>query len=114
MRVLICGSRDWEDEELIKDVISSLPPETVVIHGGARGADRIAGLSARKRGLPVKVFFPNWEKYGRAGGLIRNQQMLDDGKPDHVIAFHKANSRGTQDMIDRARKAGLSVEVHTC
>jgi hypothetical protein len=54
-----------------------------------------------------------WHKYGRAAGPIRNQQMLAEGKPDLVLAFHDDidGSRGTKDMVNRARRAGVKVEV---
>jgi hypothetical protein len=53
------------------------------------------------------VYKAEWDKHGRAAGPIRNQQMLDDGKPDLVLAF--AGGRGTDDMCRRAREAGIEV-----
>lgn len=46
-------------------------------------------------------------------GNVRNQQMLDEGKPDHVIAFHRNfnDSRGTKDMVEKARKVGITVDI---
>ena len=37
--------------------------------------------------------------------------MLDEGKPDTVVYFHDniERSKGTKDMVSRAKKAGLPV-----
>ena len=83
------------------------------MHGGARGADSIAGEEAKEFGLTVLAFSADWRRYGRAAGPIRNLQMLEEGKPDLVIAFHADldHSKGTKDMVEQARKAGIKVEV---
>lgn len=119
MRVLICGDRNWIDFNIIKRELSSLPAGTVIIHGAARGADSIAGYIAKQLGFEVIPFKADWDKYksiainGRKNpaGPIRNQRMLDEGRPDYVMAFHKhiETSLGTKDMITRAQKAGLKV-----
>lgn len=113
MRILICGSRDWFDFDLIKSKLSNCPPDTVVIHGGCRGADSIAGDVAVELGFEVRCFPADWKAHGRAAGPVRNQRMLEEGKPDRVIAFHDdiKSSRGTIDMIRRAEKVGVMVEI---
>lgn len=113
MNVLICGSRDWSDPDPIRERISTLPPGSRVIHGGCRGADQIAGDLAEQMGLEVSCFPANWSEHGRSAGPRRNQQMLVEGSPDIVLAFHEdiESSRGTRDMITRARKAGIPVEI---
>lgn len=80
---------------------------TVVIHGAARGADTEAAWLARGRGLAVEAFPADWRKHGRAAGPLRNQRMLDEGKPDLVIAF--SGGKGTADMVRRAEAAGVKV-----
>ncbi len=107
-RLLVCGDRDWTDSDTILRWIQGQKP-TVVIHGAARGADRIAGELAEQLGIPVLKFPAEWTKYGRAAGPIRNRQMLKEGKPDQVLAFHDniAESKGTADMITAAREAGV-------
>lgn len=113
-RLLVCGDREWTDRDLIHDTLDNLSPR-VVIHGGCQGADKLACEWADKwegRECPLSVAYPaNWEKYGKAAGPIRNQQMIDEGKPDAVVAFHDnlSKSVGTRDMIVRAQKAGLPV-----
>ena len=112
MRVLICGSRSWDDSDAVAIEIANLPNDAVVIHGAAPGADSLAGRWALFYGLVVYEYPADWAKYGRRAGPIRNQQMLDEGSPDEVIAFRKRGpSPGTDDMIRRARAEGLPVRV---
>ncbi len=118
MRILVCGSRTWTDggriaENLLRLVVNQSVPLCTVIHGGARGADMLAGVAALKLGLDMRVFPADWKRYGRAAGAIRNQQMLDEGKPDIVLAFWDGKSRGTMDMVNRARKAHVEVRLVT-
>jgi len=96
-------------------VLANYPAGTVVIHGAQRGADTIAGEIAEAMGFEVIPYPADWHKHGRAAGPIRNQQMLDEGKPTEVAAFHNdlAHSKGTGDMVRRARRAGLLVMVYT-
>lgn len=111
-RVLVCGSRSWTDHRAIGARLAKLADGTRILHGGARGVDTLAGQFANALGFPVSVYFADWEMHGKAAGLIRNQKMLDEGRPCLVIAFWDGTSRGTKDMIARAEKAGVLVEVH--
>lgn len=116
MRVLICGDRNWTASEPIATLLSLCPPDTVVIHGAARGADTIAGRLAAEFGFAVEPYPADWNKYGKAAGPVRNTLMLIKGKPDEVHAFHNDidKSRGTRDMVQQARATGVPViTVHT-
>lgn len=111
-RVLIYGSRTWSDPEPIRAVIDRLPPTVVVIHGGARGADALAGELATARGLTVEVFPAQWQNHGRGAGPIRNQQMIDDGRPTRAFGFRMpGTSAGTDDMTRRLITAGIEHEA---
>lgn len=121
MRVLVCGDRNWSDKEFINNVLRETWYELdehgiplVIIHGCARGADSIAGKIGEQQSLEVIKFPADWERYGRSAGPIRNQQMLDEGKPDLVIAFNDAidASKGTKDMVNRAKKSGIKTMVY--
>lgn len=117
MRVLVCGSRDWNDRSAIERELDRLHrPENaplVVIQGGATGADSMAGVWAMRRGVEHECYPANWKKYGKGAGPIRNQQMLDEAKPDLVLAFTNdiSESRGTRDMVTRSRKAGVKTLI---
>ena len=83
--------------------------DTVVVHGGAAGADRLAGDVVAGMGYAVEVFKADWEGNGRRAGPIRNQWMVNAGA-DVCLAFPLAGSVGTWDCVRRARAAGIPVE----
>ena len=113
MRVLVCGSRNWSNRKAVTDFLETLPPDTLIINGGCRGADTIAKEEALKQGLEVITELADWKKYGRSAGPIRNQLMLDKHHPELVIAFHQnlSESQGTRDMIRRAKQRGTPVKI---
>ena len=114
LRLLVCGPRDWTNEPRIAlEIERRISEGMVVITGGAKGVDSIASKIATAWRLDQILFSAEWGKYGRVAGPIRNQQMLDEGKPTLVLAFQYKDRKtpGTQDMIRRARKAGIPVEV---
>ena len=118
VRVLICGSRFWDNESRIKLVLQSVMRNhsiVAVIEGEQRGADVQGRDAAKKLGIPVLPYPANWLSEGNAAGNIRNRWMLEDGKPDLIIAFHNniENSKGTKDMINISKKAGLPVLLVT-
>ena len=114
MRVLVCGGREFNDRDAVAKALRPYKPEHVtkpcehkIIHGGAPGADTLAGEWAEVFGVPFRIFPADWRTHGKAAGPIRNQRMIDEGKPDIVIAF--PGGRGTADMVRRARAAGIRV-----
>ena len=117
MRVLVTGSREWTDRGVIRHALETLPRDTVIIHGAARGVDRIAGEIATELGFMVEPYPADWGTYGRkAAGPIRNRQMLVEGKPDVVYAFHDdlwKKSKGTKNMANQALHAGVPVILYS-
>jgi len=113
MRVLVCGSRDWFDKDKIKQELEMLGSITLLIHGDCRGADTLAVQIAKELNIEIKAFPANWKLYGLSAGPKRNQQMLDEGKPDYVLAFHDdiKSSKGTKDMISRVIKSGINYKI---
>ena len=110
MRVLVCGSRHYNNYEEMEKVLDEYTI-TEIIEGEARGADRNARVYGESKGIPVHRFPADWNTHGKAAGPIRNKQMLTEGKPELVVAFRGPNSRGTQNMINQAEKAGVPVKV---
>jgi hypothetical protein len=109
---------------------NEVPADAIIIEGEARGADKMARQEAEKLGMTVERYPANWEVtddtpphrirqrkdgtlYDVAAGPIRNTQMLKEGKPDRVVAFHSniKRSKGTADMIRQAKAAGIPTEV---
>lgn len=114
MRILVCGDRNWTNYDLIHKVLSNYPSTDIIVQGGARGADRMASDAALSFGMVVEEYPADWETYGKKAGPIRNQTMLNTGI-DLVLAFHNyiLNSRGTKDMVSRAKKANIPYVVIT-
>ena len=113
MRVLVCGGRHYCDREFIYRYLDALHKEhpiDVLIEGGAGGTDGIAGQWAVERGINNLIFPADWDKHGKVAGPIRNQRMLDEGKPDLVVAF--PGGRGTADMMKRAKAVGVKVACY--
>lgn len=115
MKVLVCGSRDWMAKPPIATRLALLAAEEgkmTLLHGGAKGADRLARNVGCELGFEVIGFPAQWQLHGKRAGIVRNNEMLDE-KPDLVIAFQLNGSRGTQYTIDEARRRGIPVEVHS-
>ena len=109
-KVLVCGGRDFDDRAGLFAALDRLHAArafSVVIAGGARGADTLAVEWATDRGVPTEVYMAEWERLGRKAGPIRNQRMLDEGKPGLVVAF--PGGRGTAGMVALSREAGVDV-----
>ena len=129
MRVIVCGGRNYgevsgdpsmtpeereadrmraaaESDHVWCTLSTMVPAISEMAHGGSTGADRHAGDWADEHRLPYRRF-PYLRQYGRAGGPLRNAQMLREFKPDAVIAF--PGGRGTADMIRQARAAEVRV-----
>lgn len=125
MKILVCGSRHCPQQIVIdklnelslgwprtpSDALGNWLSAVEIISGAAKGADTAAIDWAVINLCKFREFPADWKTYGKAAGPIRNQQMLDEGKPDLVVAFLAPNSRGTKDMIQRAQKANIPVEI---
>jgi|SRR5689334_23706362 len=112
MRIIVCGGRFYEKRRHIFETLDDLHAEhriTCVITGGASGADSLGDRWAKENGVDRVVFPANWTGRGRAAGPVRNQLMLDIGKPDMVVAF--PGGTGTADMVRRARCLAEGVKV---
>ena len=112
MKIIIAGSRNFTDyKKLCKtcDHLLQYQTEIEIVSGTARGADRLGEQYAREKGYPMKQFSADWNKYGKAAGPIRNQQMANYA--DALITFWNGKSRGTKNMIDLAKEIGLKIRV---
>lgn len=103
----MCGGREYNNFAAVAEVLNEQMPFDLLIHGGAKGADELARDWADVTGVPVRCFKADWKTHGKAAGPIRNQQMLELGKPTLVVAF--PGGRGTLDMVNRANRAGVRV-----
>ena len=114
-RVIVCGSRRFHDRELMAYTLSNLQIKRgwtpLIVHGAARGADRIADEEAGKLGLHTEPHPADWERHGKAAGVIRNEEMAALGA-SLCVAFWDGRSRGTWDMIERAKTHSIPYEIH--
>ncbi len=114
-RVIIAGTRSFNDYELLRTSCNNLLSEKqrthtiVVISGTARGADQMGERYARERGFQLRRFPADWEQHGKSAGHIRNAKMADNA--DALIAFWDGESNGTKNMIDNARRKGLAIRI---
>jgi hypothetical protein len=110
VRVIVCGSRGWRDKGQIVDRLAQLPTDATVVHGDARGADRLAADAAKRLGLAVEPHPADWRWHRKQAGVLRNAEMAEAGA-DLCIAFWDGQSPGTLDMIERAQAHGIPVEI---
>ena len=110
MRVLVTGGRDYDNKNVLFSVLNEIQrvtPIDCLIHGGARGADNLAGQWAKThKGVTVVVVPAKWGEHGKSAGPRRNAEMVEM-KPDMVVGF--SGGVGTADCLRRADEAGLKV-----
>lgn len=98
MRVAVIGSRGLNETALMPKILKELPAETTeIVSGGAEGADKAAEAVAMAVGIPVRVFRPDYDTFGKQAPLIRNRQIVDYA--ELVLAFWDGASRGTAAAI---------------
>jgi predicted Rossmann-fold nucleotide-binding protein len=111
-RVLVFGGRDYNVSNVVYETLDRLNEQSrisCVVTGCATGADAIAENWAIGEGIDVDRYPADW-KLGRKAGPLRNQRMIDEGKPDFAVAF--PGGRGTADMLRRVKAARIPfVEV---
>src|SRR5260221_13219077 len=110
MKVLVCGGRDYKDYGFVAQTlqrIHEVTPITELATGHSKGADRLAEMWAGVWHVPIKDYLAHWDEWGKKAGPIRNQFMLDDFKPDIVLAF--PGGRGTAHMVNISKTAGVNV-----
>lgn len=106
MKVAIIGSRNLE----ISDLARYIPPETAeIVSGGAKGIDSCAKQFALSNGIKYTEFIPDYERYGRAAPIRRNDKIIEYA--DVVIAFWNGKSKGTQYVIESCNKKNKQVRV---
>jgi hypothetical protein len=121
---LVTGGRDFNDRDTLfreMDRLHAQRPITLVVHGDAKGADRLADQWAKSRRVPVKPYPAAWDdlsapgarvltrgdgtRYNANAGTDRNDLMLERERPDVVVAF--PGGGGTADMVRKAKAAGV-------
>lgn len=112
-RVLVTGSRDWDDRDTIYKALYAFDdaPHVTLVHGDCRGADRIAAEFAEQMGWTVEPHPAKWELFGNQAGYIRNDEMVKLGA-NICLAFNKNMSKGAGGCAALAEGAGIKVILH--
>lgn len=113
MKVIIAGGREFKDYKKLKRYMDFIlmnvdKDKLEIVSGGARGADLLGEKYAEEKGYPIKQFIPDWG-IGKQAGYLRNWDMAKYA--DALVAFHDGESKGTQHMINLAKKENLLVRV---
>jgi hypothetical protein len=112
MKLAIVGSRTFNDYQLLESTILQnfdIASITYVVSGGANGADKLGELFAKKHNIETIIYKPDWKKYGKSAGFLRNYDIINAA--DHVIAFWDGVSNGTKHDIDIATQKGKPLMV---
>lgn len=113
MRLGIVGCLDFTDYARLCQEVEKWCTEigtiSGIVSGGAKGADTLGRQYAEEHGLEMIEHLPDWKKYGRAAGPLRNKLIVEDA--DAVIAFWDFEDRGTKSTIDLTRKAGKRLRI---
>lgn len=111
MKLAIVGSRIFTDYDYLKDKLEPIKNKVkVVVSGGAKGADTLGERWADEHNIPKEIYYPDWNKYGKKAGFLRNKIIVD--KSDAVVAFQVDSSKGTQHTIELAKKENKKVKVY--
>lgn len=122
IRLGVVGSRSFDRYPVLKQELDKLLSQShsqsqsqsqihieMVVSGGAAGADRLAERWAEENHIPTTIYKPDWKKYGKAAGLMRNREIVNDS--DLVIAFWNGWSKGTASSIDLAKEMGKGLII---
>ncbi len=113
--VIIAGCRTYSDYQEAKDYIlsclkiSETADQITILSGGCKGADCLGERFAKENGFSLERYLPDWKKYGKAAGPIRNKQMVD--VCHQVICFWDGKSKGTKSLIQYAKKSEKTVDI---
>jgi hypothetical protein len=110
--VLVCGGRNYNDAHQVNSVLEEIHRAAGIrriVHGGATGADTLAGKWAAMNRIGSRVYHADWKTDGPSAGPKRNATMLASEMPDLVVAF--PGGRGTEDMVRKSIWAGVPVRM---
>jgi len=113
-KIIVAGSRSFQDYGLMVQKLDSLfvhkePGAIQIVSGTAQGADRLGERYARQRGLAVKQFPADWDRFGNRAAFVRNEAMAEYA--DALVLFWDGQSHGSAHMLRIARERKLQVRV---
>lgn len=99
MKVAVIGSRTFDDYNRLKRILD-LYPISVIVSGGASGADSLGERYADEKNIKKEIYKPDWDLFGKKAGFMRNTTIIENS--NMVVAFWDQKSRGTKDSLDKA------------
>lgn len=113
LKTIIAGSREIVDYEIVKEaILKSFIHISEVVSGTAAGVDRLGERYSREHKIPIKRFPPDWVRFGKSAGYLRNQEMADYVGRDGALVAVWNGSKGTAHMIEIANRKGMTVFVY--
>lgn len=115
--VIVAGSRSFSDRSLMYkklDYYLQNQDKILIVHGGANGADKCTAMYAKERGIKTKVFLPNWDKYGKKAGILRNIEMFEYASQFQnrgCVVFWDGKSKGTKNDIELSEKYNIPLRI---
>jgi hypothetical protein len=110
VKIIVTGGRHHTDDQLVWSMLSDihrLTPITLLVEGGAPGADRAAQEWAKHTGVPFITVEADWDHYPGHAGRMRNCKMLREHPPEALVAF--PGGKGTRHMVRICKAAGVPV-----
>ena len=108
MKVAVIGSRGFDDYDLMVKTLDKIKI-TLIVSGHAVGADKLGERYAIEKGIETKIFLPDWKNLGKAAGMIRNTDIINEA--ELVVAFWDGTSKGSADSIEKANKLNKPVII---
>lgn len=115
--VIVAGSRSFNDLSLMYsklDYYLQKQDKVLIVHGGANGADKCAAIYAKERNIKTKVFLPDWDKYGKKAGILRNIEMFEYASQFQdrgCVVFWDGKSKGTKNDIELSKKYNVPLRI---
>ena len=112
MKIIIAGGRDFNDYNKLCQICDHMlqnQQDIEIVSGTAKGADQLGEKYANEKGYKITRFPANWDKHGKAAGYLRNEEMAKYA--DALIAFWDNKSKGTEHMINLAKKYNLKIKI---
>jgi len=108
MKTAVVGSRNFQDFALLKQILEEYEI-SVIVSGGAKGADALGEKYAHENQIPTMIFKPDWKRLGRGAGPARNKTIVENA--EFIIAFWDGISKGTKSSINIAKKLNKPLRI---
>lgn len=125
MKVLVTGSRSWDDAKTIHAALNAIAlgvaqargVSLTILHGACpNGADELADQWVRYHHHPIGLHVTAerhpalWRRFGKRAGMVRNELMVAT-RPDLVLAFIRDNSPGATHCAELAMEVGIPMRL---